>query len=413
MSERMKSQQAPRSGLTVTATQNVAADGHSTSEIQITQSVVHSGAAIALTTSGSAQFTSGGQDATVTANVLGQAVAYLTDTVEETVAVAAFQGTGISGSTTVAFGGGGGTGKPVISSITVIDGSAVADGADPCVVSAVVTDSLTGKPVSGETVYFSVTGGAHASPNPATTDLNGTVAVLITSTVAGPIFVSAGLTDGSQKTTEVTFTDSVNEFSSITTGDGHTFDVDVGFPKTAFAGANFTLVPEDNNPGGYVWSTDHPDVSANEHGVVTITDKCLELVTVTASSRTGEPSLTYTFTPFYWLGSSGSTVMTWAQALQEAEALGARLAPTWLLCNAPANGVRPTRGVGNLWGEWGNMLHYGWHASTPSENSCYHWCLDEEAPTAQYYIDLARGILGSGPLTVNVPAVFLLDSIAE
>ncbi|EGT5658879.1 hypothetical protein JD793_005114, partial [Citrobacter braakii] len=301
MSERMKSQQAPRSGLTVTATQNVPADGRSTSEIQITQSVVHSGAAIALTTSGSARFTSGGQEATVTANVFGQAVAYLTDTVEETVAVAAFQGTGISGSTTVAFDGGGGTGKPVISSITVIDGSAVADGADDCVVSAEVTDSLTGEPVSGETVYFSATGGASVAPNPATTDANGRVAVLITSTVAGSVFVSAGLTDGSQATTEVTFTDSVSAFSSIITGDGHTFDVDVGFPKTLFKGARFDLIIGEADASSYTWTTDQPDaVLVGSTGEVTIIGYTRSVITITATPVAPGTPLVYTIDADYW-----------------------------------------------------------------------------------------------------------------
>ncbi|WP_052489930.1 YrIlm family inverse autotransporter adhesin [Yersinia aldovae] len=268
--------------------------------------------------------------------------------------------------------------------------SLVADDTSTSTLTLTLKD-VNNNPVTGQTVAFTTALGtlgavSEGSSGVYTATLTAGIVpgvASVTASVGGSAFGVAPATV--TLTTPVTFTGiSVN---------GHTFGKDDGFPTTGFENASFTL-NMNGSPTDFVWTTNSANVGVNGNGVVTFNNEFSGPVTITATSNVDANVLTYTFTV---------TVENWFYPQQ----VGINWADALALCNVPGRQLPPlvgkmaqgenVRGIGSLWGEWGNMDTYGQLTSSPNGIA---WTNQEStASPGQYFTAYFTG--SNGGLTIE------------
>lgn len=150
-------------------------------------------------------------------------------------------------------------------------------------------------------------------------------------------------------------------FKNVTVKD-YVFSNSAGFPTTTFNGANFTLgTPDGKNASDYTWTSSQTSwVSVNSSGVVTLTGKptsATKSVTILATPKTTGLVLSYKFTVKYWFATGQWADLSYADSVTKcASQSGASIPPTEVLTSGNSS-----RAVGNLHGEWGDMItNWGW-----------------------------------------------------
>lgn len=150
-------------------------------------------------------------------------------------------------------------------------------------------------------------------------------------------------------------------FKNVTVKD-YVFSNSAGFPTTTFNGANFTLgTPDGKTASDYTWTSSQTSwVSVNSSGVVTLTGKptsATKSVTILATPKTTGLVLSYKFTVKYWFATGQWADLSYADSVTKcASQSGASIPPTEVLTSGNSS-----RAVGNLHGEWGDMItNWGW-----------------------------------------------------
>ncbi|EFU5825523.1 hypothetical protein GL658_00425 [Shigella sonnei] len=149
---------------------------------------------------------------------------------------------------------------------------------------------------------------------------------------------------------------------------GYKFDAEAGFPKTGFKGAEFTLqLSRNGDVSDYTWKSDASWVSVTD-GVVKFTDQGNgNKVTITGTPKNGdEEAISFNFTLEAWFINNGTTTSgdsssgDWsdAEAFCNQSGSGYNLPTVAQVTNADKERGNPTRAVGNLWSEWGDLTTY-------------------------------------------------------
>ncbi|CNH94607.1 Invasin [Yersinia intermedia] len=174
---------------------------------------------------------------------------------------------------------------------------------------------------------------------------------------------------------------------------GATFAVGDGFPKTGFTGAEFAL----NVTGAasdYTWSNGgNAWTTVNSSGLVKFIAKGdSSPVTITATSKWGGETLTYTFAVKSWFINNGSTLMTWSAASTWCTNQGMALPTRLQLTNTSSYGSSGTRQAGSdaLWSEWGNMGNYS-NAGFSISGQSYHWTSEAYDGSKHFSVFLFNG----------------------
>ncbi len=241
-----------------------------------------------------------------------------------------------------------------------VDGQVAGSGTNQ--VQALVVDKK-GNPVANMTVNFTATNGVVVETTSAKTDENGKVTTNLSmtnvggtiSTVTATMINSANVTSTQDKPvifypdfTKATLNTPANTYSG--------FNINSGFPTTGFKNTHFQLSPHGITGANsdYDWVSSHPNVSVSNTGAITLQDNPGGKVTITATWKHDSSKVfTYDFTLNYWVGLYSSTNLSWAQANASCINAGMRL-PT----NSEVSAGQDVRGVGSLFGEWGNLNAY-------------------------------------------------------
>ncbi|MBC3381134.1 hypothetical protein H8I69_18605 [Serratia fonticola] len=145
-----------------------------------------------------------------------------------------------------------------------------------------------------------------------------------------------------------------------------TFPRDSGFPTTGFVGAFYAYLVDGNfaNNINYTWTTSQPDwMTVDADGRVTFTNKptlAQRTYTITATPKAGgSPPITLTSTLKSWFSKPTTAQYYWQNANVMCNGISAksRLPLVSELTGAPKFplGTPGPRGMGSLWGEWGNL----------------------------------------------------------
>ncbi|CND47740.1 Ig-like domain-containing protein [Yersinia intermedia] len=165
----------------------------------------------------------------------GEAVATLTSTKSGISTVVASLASGRSNRVDTTFTGDRLTAGLLPSDITPTRTGQPADGVTPNEISLIVRDA-NGNPVEGQSVTFNTIPGVTVTPNPATTDANGTIHVAIISTVAGDIAITPVVNGTTQPVIISAFTP---DSSTATVGSG---DLTVFLDNSAASGTDVNAV---------------------------------------------------------------------------------------------------------------------------------------------------------------------------
>ncbi|CQE07203.1 Invasin [Yersinia intermedia] len=221
-----------------------------------------------------------------------------------------------------------------------------------------------------------------------TTGADGIATATLTSTTAGTSTVTATV-NGHSQTVATTFV-AVPAITGVSVN-GATFAVGDGFPKTGFTGAEFAL----NVTGAasdYTWSNGgNAWTTVNSSGLVKFIAKGdSSPVTITATSKWGGETLTYTFAVNSWFISNGSNTKSRSAASTWCTNQGMAL-PTRLQLSS---GTRQA-GSDALWSAWGNMGNYS-NAGFPINPDHYYWT-SETAYTSDmsFLVSLSTAVVAS------------------
>jgi len=180
-----------------------------------------------------------------------------------------------------------------------------------------------------------------------------------------------------------------------TQADSHTFTIsgeEGTFPTTGFAGATFTIVPQNSvDASEYNWSSNVSWVSVT-NGVVTFTGTGNGDKVVITGSPTNPQNKTirYAFTLKSWYINDQSVQMTWDQANAYCQSQSGYSLPTVAQMSLNSGYVATqTRGIGALWNEWGNVTHYSGAGFFGSN----YWSSEPDSSGGHYYIDLGAGYI--------------------
>lgn len=172
---------------------------------------------------------------------------------------------------------------------------------------------------------------------------------------------------------------------------GTSFAIDSAFPTTGFTGATFTLwmngVDTQINDR-YIWTSNQPWVSVLGGQVTFITTPTIvsRTVTIAATPKAGGPTVTYTFSLARWFMSNGLVKSDGSTSDAWCIAQGAQVSGRHGLTSDIGSGA--TRGMGNLWSEWGAMPYYGSQWSGD-----YYWTKDTALSDKRYSVGMTYGSL--------------------
>ncbi|MCW7680235.1 hypothetical protein OM393_24470, partial [Serratia bockelmannii] len=187
-------------------------------------------------------------------------------------------------------------------------------------------------------------------------------------------------------------------FEAVIVG-GHQFPVSAGFPSTGFSGATFTLKLKDASASDFNWAANASWVNVND-GVVSFTGQGTgSSVTITATPKTGGNAITYSFNLKKWFTRKGNQTMSWRQAnmtcslprIDELTDSTARIINgAWIENN-------PSRAVGPLWSEWGDLANYS-NSGFDGLYSDFLWTLEQHPNSRNnhYLVYLNSGRVTSG-----------------
>ncbi|MFT2799006.1 Ig-like domain-containing protein, partial [Serratia sp. N21D137] len=222
---------------------------------------------------------------------------------------------------------------------------------------------IYGAGITGKTVTFaSSLAGTSVS---ATTGVNGTYTATIKGTTQGVAVITPKVLEDAALVIEAPSLTLATPITLTILVDGKNFDVTSNFPTTGFIGANFQLQFNGNNPniGDYTWTSSQPWVTVGGTGKVSfdgIPTSSTKSVTITATPVLGgKDRVTYTFTVNNWFTPTEST-RSFDESMNKCFSQGSIL-PTR---NILTDGM-DVRGVGSLYGEWGNLGSY--------KNSRFPW----------------------------------------
>ncbi|MBN5226943.1 invasin, partial [Serratia ureilytica] len=168
---------------------------------------------------------------------------------------------------------------------------------------------------------------------------------------------------------------------------GHRFPVSAGFPSTGFSGATFTLELKYASASDFKWAANASWVNVND-GVVSFTGQgTSSSVTITATPKTGGNAITYTFNLKKWFTNMGYQTMVWERANMTCS-----LPKTDELTNGMKNGDLPSRAIGSLWSEWGDMANYPGSRFT---TQTFYWASEKDGSIYHRLIGLNNGRVGS------------------
>ncbi|ROP59585.1 hypothetical protein EDF81_2398 [Enterobacter sp. BIGb0383] len=174
------------------------------------------------------------------------------------------------------------------------------------------------------------------------------------------------------------------------TANGYTFNVNDGFPTTAFKNAEFKINVNDNGGSDkYIFTSNRTWVDVDGNGVVTIIDEpgrgeADASIKIVSTSDGG--NLTYSFKIAHWFVSAGVNRYTISNATGVCNKMGFALPPYEIITNAGVN-KSGHRDVGTLWGEWGNVKAYGWGTDIT------YWANDIGPEGYHYLTSLENGYL--------------------
>lgn len=257
----------------------------------------------------------------------------------------------------------------VVDSLTADTHTTFADGNSLITFTATVKDS-SGHGVPNTDVILNTTGGV-LSASSVTTDTHGVATFTLKSTNTGSFSVTAksavNTTDIGQ-TQNATF---IPVFTGIIAG-GYDFALNDGFPKTGFNQATFTI--NMNGTADYSWSSNQPAaVTVNSSGQVTFNGPPSGTVTITATPNNGGSPQSYSFTVENWF-EGDSTSRNWGNANADCNSRSEVL-PTI----AQLTSGEYIRQIGSLFGEWGDMMDYGFPAAN-------NWSSEQSGTSNYYYV---------------------------
>lgn len=187
----------------------------------------------------------------------------------------------------------------------------------------------------------------------------------LTNTAAGTSAVTA-MVNGSSQTVNITFA-VVPALTGVSVN-RKSFKLDEGFPTIGFTGAEFMLTVT-GAATDYTWSSSATTWAlVDSAGKVSFTEQGnASPVTITATPKSGETPLTYTFTVRNWFINNGETLMNHKNSSDWCINQGL-IQPAQVELTQSQN----IRQVGALWSEWGNLNIYngsGFH----SDSSHWSW----------------------------------------
>ncbi|HEN3637181.1 TPA: inverse autotransporter beta domain-containing protein [Yersinia enterocolitica] len=271
------------------------------------------------------------------------------------------------------------------SSLAVAPASIVANN------SATSTLTFTAKdandhPISGLDVAFSHSGVSGITLSATVDNKDGTYSATLKGTTVGTVTVIAkvgGATVTGSASSKVVALTSAAAITGVI-ANGQAFTADAGFPKTAFTNAKFQVqinggVTSNNN---YTWTTSSSAVSLSDTGIVTFLASAPSSnnITITATPKTGGAAMTYIFRITDWFYAINSFTQSWQIALDNCYSKSLDLPILSKLTSG--QGIR---GVGSLWGEWGDT-----RAIAPFYSTL--WAANGASSSTKYGIDTSDGL---------------------
>ncbi|WP_074164607.1 MULTISPECIES: Ig-like domain-containing protein [Enterobacter] len=385
-------------------TNNAPADGHATNELtaKVTngQGTAVAGQIVTFTA------TNGGTVSTIngTTGADGLARARVTSTTTGDSVVTAALSNGCQATATVNFI----TDTQIeANSLIVTNNNAVADGRATDAVQLRVING-NGMPVAAQPVTFMATNGAIITAS-VTTGADGIARARLTSSTAGSSMVKATLTStGETASVIVTFMPNYSDFAGIQ-AQGQDFAMNSGFPTTGFSGAWFELkLPAGLSPDDFTWSSSASWLSLSRP--VRLERATMNgsggsgSVTITAMPNSGSGA-TYRFTFslrrwFIWNDGNNADNATYNRTWCSSR--GYQTPSYQVLTSAAPFRKDGARGVGSLWGEWGDILGYN---TDPITISSLVYMTDESDSAIQYSVRLSSGWVYDVAPTVSTIAI--------
>ncbi|WP_431225974.1 hypothetical protein ACQ86O_27575 (plasmid) [Serratia sp. L9] len=186
-----------------------------------------------------------------------------------------------------------------------------------------------------------------------------------------------------------------SKFTGVTVN-GHTFEIDAGFPSVGFSKATFTL-DMTGNPDDYIWNSNQASnvVTINNSGQVTLESQPTSAaITIMATPKNGSRPLAYSFNIKSWFSPPGINIRN-DSVVQYCNSRKLVL-PTRAQLTSGEN----IRQVGTLFGEWGNMLNY----SGGFTNVTY-WTADIGPSASRYFGSLVTGNFSASARTSELAIV--------
>ncbi|WP_270828613.1 Ig-like domain-containing protein [Aeromonas sp. Y318-1] len=256
---------------------------------------------------------------------------------------------------------------------------------------------------------------ANASPWTTTTDASGKVTIGVKDSIAAAetVYITA-YAQGStvdQKTASVNFI--AYSLSNVSVN-GANFAAGFGFPTTGFTGAKFQLLMNNVTTWNtdYNWTTNQPGwTSVDASGIVTFTgtaSTATKSVTITATPKGGASARNYAFVVGKWYSVSTSAIYTYTSTVTYCSGIGAVMPTRLGLINSNiTTGSVTARGLGYLWGEFGNITSSTYPSA--SANWTNNWTRTSDvAGSGRYFVWMSNpsvsALVSTNSDTVNYPA---------
>ncbi len=277
-----------------------------------------------------------------------------------------------------------------------------ADGTSPITFTATLKDNL-GAPVAGQPVAFSTSStNAVLSNQEVTTNASGLATVVLTDGKEENVTVTAkskAWAADPGKTSTVEFKS--DHFTGIA-ANGHDFAIGDNFPTIGMLYATFTMKINDStaNNDRYTWTSDASWLAFKSPGVASFVGKATtKTATITATPVSGKGApLTYTFTLKHWVLNIARSNIDPSVADSDCASNSATV-PGYSFFSSGKVGEYGTRGIGTLYGEWGNprdMMGNQWSTSSTAESM---WASETGSNGTRIYVNWRNGYVNN-----NVPS---------